>query len=593
MSKDSKSDKNKVGKKAKKSTKSDQRSKENKQRAAAAAFSLLADEKTIDQSLSSLFAVKQPPVKAKPAPLTEKPAKQPNSSDQREEEDDNDAELSEIEEDLSEDAANPSDDGAESTAEEEESFPKRGLDTSTQERESAEVDNKSKRKRKRRDADEELENVYMTRLVREEERENEKLAAERAAKRQRQDAEAGASENLDNDGDSSDVEEAADESDSAEGEDKHNSAEMSPPPQHETRQQADEELDKANRTVFLGNVSTAAITSKASRKLLLSHLASFFTALASSSGSATPKVESIRFRSTPYAAAIPKKAAYAKQELMDATSKSTNAYAVYSSSHLAREAAKRLNGTVVLDRHLRVDEVAHPGKIDNRRCIFVGNLGFVSDESNIQAANEEEGREKRKPGKEPADVEEGLWRTFGKCGKVESVRVIRDSTTRVGKGIAYVQFEDENSVEAALLYNEKKFPPMLPRKLRVSRAKAQKRNAKPGSGRPSTSKPAATGYQRKLTGEEASKLGRASKLFGRAAAANGRRTDKTPRPDRAQRPSTALGEGIKKPENFIFEGHRATARQGKSGLKLAGKHAGKKNKVTKRSASYKAKKRPS
>jgi nucleolar protein 12 len=281
---------------------------------------------------------------------------------------------------------------------------------------------------------------------------------------------------------------------------------------------------------------------------------------------------------------------------MDATTKSTNAYAVYSTPALAREACQRLNGTSVLSRHLRVDSVAHPAKVDNHRCIFVGNLGFVDDETNIQEANEADGREVRKRGKEPADVEEGLWRTFGKCGKVESVRVIRDSTTRVGKGIAYVQFTDENAVEAALLYNEKKFPPMLPRKLRVSRAKAIKRNAKPGSGRPTT-KPRATGYQRKYTSEEASKMGRTSKLFGRAAAAQqakatprpkGTAANNTPLGDGTKKPAT-LGADIRKPESFIFEGHRASAKGGKSGLKLGGKKKG--TKVTGRSASFKAKKR--
>ncbi|EGP91621.1 uncharacterized protein MYCGRDRAFT_30158, partial [Zymoseptoria tritici IPO323] len=277
-----------------------------------------------------------------------------------------------------------------------------------------------------------------------------------------------------------------------------------PPPKHETETAADDELQKANRTVFLGNVSTSAIISKVARKALLSHLASFFTDLPETKkGDAKPKVESLRFRSTPFASAIPKKAAFAKKELMDATTKSTNAYAVYSTPALAREACTRLNGTSVLARHMRVDSVAHPAKVDNHRCIFIGNLGF------------------------PADVEEGLWRTFSKCGTVESVRVIRDSTTRVGKGIAYVQFTDENAVEAALLYNEKKFPPMLPRKLRVTRAKAIKRNAKPGSGRPTT-KSRATGYQRKYTSEEASQMGRTSKLFGRAAAAQ--QAKSTPRP---------------------------------------------------------------
>lgn len=69
-----------------------------------------------------------------------------------------------------------------------------------------------------------------------------------------------------------------------------------------------------------------------------------------------------------------------------------------------------------MDRHIRVDSVAHPAEQDHKRCIFVGNLDFEAQE-------------------------EKLWRYFASCGKVESVRIIRDSKTNVGKGFAYVQFE--------------------------------------------------------------------------------------------------------------------------------------------------------
>ena len=214
-------------------------------------------------------------------------------------------------------------------------------------------------------------------------------------------------------------------------------------PQHESIAQSKDvtEIEKASRTVFLGNVSTAAIKSKASRRALLDHLASFFPELPDQE--ARHKVESLRFRSTAFAtAAVPKKAAFAKKELMDATTQSTNAYAVYSTTLATREAAKRLNGTIVLDRHLRVDSVAHPSKVDHRRCVFVGNIGFVDDESNIKATEEQEdGTKKPRKSRAPADAEEGLWRQFGKAGTVESVRVVRDKTTRVGKGIAYVQFK--------------------------------------------------------------------------------------------------------------------------------------------------------
>jgi nucleolar protein 12 len=484
----------------------------------------------------------------------------------------------------------------------------------------------SKRKRKRTDADDDLEDAYMQKLEKEEARDAEKAAAERASKRQKPAlAELGNAVEPDSDEDIEvDLDADSDIDEPKATDDDEDDEAATPPPKHETLQTADHEADKATRTVFLGNVSTTAITSKTARKALIKHLSSFFDKLPpTKDGQPKHKLDSIRFRSTAFSASIPKKAAFAKKDLMAATTQSTNAYAVYSSPLLSREAARRLNATVILDRHLRVDEIAHPAKIDHKRCVFVGNLHFVSDESNIQAANAEQGREHRKPAKEPADVEEGLWRTFSRHGAVESVRVIRDSATRVGKGIAYVQFANEISVEAALLDDEKKFPPMLPRKLRVSRAKAVKRNAKPGSGRPSASnastpragskvsadgKGKKSGYQRKITAEEASQIGRAGKLYGKAAAAAVTLKQKRPVSTgsngepvgtRGSAPRSAeVGKGIegfKKPESFVFEGHRATAKQGTTGLRLGGKNkkggsaGGKpKNRSAKRGASFKA-----
>ena len=165
---------------------------------------------------------------------------------------------------------------------------------------------------------------------------------------------------------------------------------------------------------------------------------------------------------------------------MDQTTRSTNAYVVYKSDAAAKRAAPKLNGTMVLDRHLRADYLNEPAKIDHRRCVFVGNLSFVEEETDNDQGPDADTAQSRQRAKEPADAEEGLWRTFSKAGTIESVRVIRDKDTRVGKGIAYVQFTDENAVEAALLMHEKKFPPMLPRKLRVMRAK--RTNKKSGTG---------------------------------------------------------------------------------------------------------------
>jgi nucleolar protein 12 len=289
-------------------------------------------------------------------------------------------------------------------------------------------DDVRKRKRKQRDDDEDLEAKYFERL----ENEDEPTGKRRKADSTKKDASAGSK----GDGEQSIVEEEDDES--ADEVPVHESLAA---PAAAAATPAVTELEKANRTVFLSNVSVEAITSSKAKKTLLNHLASVLDKEAKPA----QKVESIRFRSTAFeTAAIPKRAAYIKKEVLSATTRSTNAYAVYSTTAAARVAVAQLNGTVVLDRHLRVDSVAHPAPVDHRRCVFVGNLGFVDDETVYNTKVTEEGKEvteKRKRTKTPMDVEEGLWQVFGKeGGKVESVRVVRDAATRVGKGFAYVQF---------------------------------------------------------------------------------------------------------------------------------------------------------
>ncbi|KAJ4394269.1 Nucleolar protein 12 [Gnomoniopsis smithogilvyi] len=343
-----------------------------------------------------------------------------------------------------------------------------------------------------------------------------------------------------------------------------------------------DEVEKASRTVFLSNVSIEAVDSKKAKRKLLAHLSS----ICDKEASPPQSIESLRFRSIAFStAAMPKRAAFITKATMDATTHSANAYAVYSSVALARTACAKLNGTIVLDRHLRVDSVAHPSEVDHRRCVFVGNLGFVDDETVLNLKIDEDGKEKtekRKRTRVPMDVEEGLWRTFNQhAGKVESVRVVRDPVTRVGKGIAYVQFYDGNSVETALLLNEKKFPPMLPRTLRVSRCKAphktaraiEKKTAERAAALKASGK-AKKGYVPKLTAEEQTMAGRAGKLLGHSAAAKARlsksgRKEGKPR-ERAGRRFERPGNekkgppaGLKTPETIIFEGRRASARDAK------------------------------
>ncbi|GAB7342446.1 hypothetical protein MBLNU457_g0653t1 [Dothideomycetes sp. NU457] len=556
---------------------------------------IAVDAKGLDPTLSSLFANSAPISKPDKSAAAVVPRKRKSKAAKKETEaidsDDEDGDNEGLEDNLEEAIADV-------------------LQRSDHEEEV--VQEKPAHKRKRKDQHDDLETEYMERLAKSREKDNAKLRKqEKETKGKAVDGLVGqedAQTSDEEEDEDSAVEEDVDEDDIVSEDEDEDDEMMSPPPQHESlKPEADEDMMKAQRTVFLANVASEAIKSKKAKKALLAHLSSFFPSMPKpKEGEPTHAVESLRFRSTAFASSVPKKAAFAKREIMDATTKSTNAYAVYTSNALAREAARKLNGTIVLDRHLRVDEVAHPAKTDHRRCIFVGNLGFVDDESNIDKANEQEGYRTNHGNKRPGDVEEGLWRTFGKCGTVESVRVVRDSKTRVGKGFAYVQFTDENGVEAALEYNDKRFPPMLPRKLRVMRAKAQKRNARPNpeSTRASTfekTRPKG-GFVPKLTPEQQSQLGRANRLFGRSAASQMRRESsksgklRTPatgadgasfrRPTGSNGVGIGSGSTIKAPETFVFEGHRATSKSGKSGLKLGGAKSGKtkKGKPTTRSS---------
>lgn len=427
------------------------------------------------------------------------------------------------------------------------------------------------RKRKRTQEDDDLEATYLSRLAREDRREELERQAEQVQL----------------------LEEG--EQLSTEGNGQLDRASISsppppPPPQHETLAPTatDLVLEKAARTVFLSNISVSAVTSHSARKALLTHLSSHFSFLPSSNSA--QKIESIRFRSTAYSTPLPKKAAFTRRELNESTSKSTNAYCVYNTKAAAREAAKRLNGTVVLDRHVRVDEVAHPAKVDHRRCVFVGNVGFVDDETALKAslASSEHPEDKKKAKSKPlkGDAEEGLWRQFEKAGPVESVRVVRDPKTRVGKGFAYVQFKEEYAVETALTFNEKKYPPMLPRKLRVVRCKKPSvtKRAQEGRGRTESTRRrhlgnAADAERTEKTNTEPALQGRLKKMLGRAGIAEMRGAGK-----RGQRAP------------LVFEGQRATNDQGNTGLRFSGGSKRKKSKgqaskrqerSNKRAASYK------
>ncbi|KAI2941524.1 hypothetical protein CBS147322_9303 [Aspergillus niger] len=496
---------------------------------------LLGAKTSIDPTLAALFETSAGPVKA-PSVTIAAPAPQSSKRNgDNDEDEDNEDVISEPE-----DESLPED-------EEMQEAPEASSD--------AEVAAEAPSRKRKRTTAEDVEDTYMRRIAKEQKKEDEKRRVEKAKRQKTVDGEQ-----------EEDAEQSEEEDDDEESSEEDEEKKAVPKHESQTGDAESKELDKSNRTVFLGNVSSEAIKSKSAKKTLLKHLASFLSTLPESTG--PHKVESIRFRSTAFASGggVPKRASFAKQEVLDDTTPCTNAYAVYSTVQAARKAPAALNGTVVLDRHLRVDSVAHPSPIDHKRCVFIGNLDFVDNEVK---PDDEQKKKKRAP----ADVEEGLWRTFNahtgrsnkekpKNGNVESVRVVRDSLTRVGKGFAYVQFYDQNCVEEALVLNGKHYPPMLPRKLRVSRAKKVLKKRADG------------GSQKKTLGVADKTLqGRAGRLFGRAGAAKVK----------------ADAQKSISQNSTVFEGHRAT--EG-SHIRVKTKSRGSKgkpnNRSSKRAAAYKA-----
>ncbi|KAF1732053.1 Nucleolar protein 12 [Beauveria bassiana] len=519
----------------------------------------MTSSKAVDPHLQALFASSAGPVSA-PSPsryqkLRESRPKSP--SDDAESGDDE--VLSEASEELDYEVNEDNDeDGDQESV-------NADTEESAEEESGAEKNSKAalrkERKRKRKDDNEDLEGKYFASLVEDDEAPSGKRSKSEATKK-----------GSDSDG-----------SDEDDGED----TDKEEPPKHESlsKEAKAAEADKAARTVFVSNVSSEAVSSKAAKRQLLAH----FATVLDKDASPSQKVKSIRFRSVAFSGgSMPKRAAYITKSVMEATTHSTNAYVVFSTTAAARRVCKELNGSEVLGRHIRVDSVAHPSPTDHRRCIFVGNLGFVDDETMLNT-NKNGEAESKKRNKVPSDVEEGLWRTFSKIGKVENVRVVRDPKTRVGKGFAYVQFyvrihksrlqlqllhrrtvttnslsiQDANAVEEALHLNDKSFPPMLPRKLRVTRAKDPRKtnqaiertkskfnsNNNKNKGSERNDKPLKKGaatYVPKMTPDELAAAGRAGKLFGRARAGASH--------------GTALPSGIKAPERIVFEGRRASSR---------------------------------
>lgn len=152
---------------------------------------------------------------------------------------------------------------------------------------------------------------------------------------------------------------------------------------------------------------------------------------------------------------------------------------------LATLLARALDNTVFEGRHLRADTVQRlephemieagldqvhlpdgtplshrsASTVDPKRTIFVGNLDFEAQEEEVRALFEKLVREERG---EPPMVPSQAVRLDGtpvsdamRPGEwVESVRIVRDKATQLGKGFAYVKFVDSLCVDEMIALHE-------------------------------------------------------------------------------------------------------------------------------------------
>ncbi|KAF9091796.1 Nucleolar protein 12 [Mortierella sp. GBA35] len=202
--------------------------------------------------------------------------------------------------------------------------------------------------------------------------------------------------------------------------------------------------ERQARTAFVGNLAVTSMAKGDFKKLK----AAF---------SAFGPVESIRFRSIAFSELLPRKIAFITGKLHPERDV-VNAYIVFKNKDSVAKAVAAMNGQLFLNKHIRVDTVDGAKKHQPKKSVFVGNLSFDAQE-------------------------EDLWNFFKDSGDIENVRIIRDRKTNLGKGFAYVQFQDRASVDVALRLHDTK---MGTRKLRVVRCKRLEEEAKTNGTGPRT-----------------------------------------------------------------------------------------------------------
>ncbi len=141
----------------------------------------------------------------------------------------------------------------------------------------------------------------------------------------------------------------------------------------------------------------------------------------------------------------------------------------------AEKAAGEARGLMINENHLIVDLVVKmkTDKRDNKKAIFVGNLNLsMYYEQCTSFSNLVQGLRYNLLIVDYIIslilelTDEELWRFFEDCGKINTVRIIRDNQTGLGKGFGYVNFDEREAVALALQKNEQE---LKSREIRISR----------------------------------------------------------------------------------------------------------------------------
>jgi RNA recognition motif-containing protein len=197
-------------------------------------------------------------------------------------------------------------------------------------------------------------------------------------------------------------------------------------------------VDQSKRTLFVGNLPVS-VRQKTVAQLFKGY----------------GKVESVRFRSFAVKdLKMSRKAAFINKHFHESRD-TCNAYVVFveEDSVTLKRAVTEKNGTVVDGKYIRVDLVtgqAENPQHDTKATVFVGNLPFEITETQLRE------------------------HFCGACNLegVVNIRCVRDATTSLGKGIAFVQFDSEETAQAALTVHDTILQGTK-RKLRVFRASAK------------------------------------------------------------------------------------------------------------------------